>query len=126
MLLLLLLDSTLKTLRILLRRLKPLDHVKDDSYLVLSDICSVYTNIPHEEGMKNFKRKLRKSKPYISIKVILTFLKLILTLYNVVFNSINYVQKKCCAMGTKCAPSCADIFIGWFEEKFIFLLPTDF
>ena len=65
--LLLLLDSMLKTLRILLRRLKPLDHVKDDSCLVLSDICSVYTNIPHEEEMKNFKRKFRKSKPYISI-----------------------------------------------------------
>ena len=23
-------------------------------------------------------------------------------------------------MGTKCAPSFANIFIGWFEEKFIF------
>ena len=25
-----------------------------------------------------------------------------------------------CAMGTKYAPSYANIFIGWFEEKFIF------
>ena len=65
---------------------------------------------------------LTKSKPGISIKVILTFLKLILTLNNFVFNGINYLQKKGCAMGTKCAPSYANIFMGWFEEKFIFPL----
>ena len=28
-------------------------------------------------------------------------------------------------MGTKCAPSYADIFMGWFEEKFIFPLLTN-
>ena len=28
-------------------------------------------------------------------------------------------------MGTKCAPSYANIFMGWFEEKFIFLLLTN-
>ena len=38
------------------------------------------------------------SKPSISIKVILTFLKLILTLNNFLFNGINYLQKKSCTM----------------------------
>ena len=71
------------------------------------------------------KQKLKKSKPSISIKVILTFLKLILTLNNFVFNGINYLQKEGCAMGTKCAPSYANIFMGWFEEKFIFPLLTN-
>ena len=28
-------------------------------------------------------------------------------------------------MGTKCAPSYANIFMGWFEEKFIFPLPAN-
>ena len=28
-------------------------------------------------------------------------------------------------MGTKCAPSYANIFMGWFEEKFMFLLLTN-
>ena len=37
-----------------------------------------------------------------------------------VFNGINYIQKKCCAVGTKCAPSYANIFMDLFEEKFIF------
>ena len=36
-----------------------------------------------------------------------------------------YTNIKRCAMGTKCAPSYANIFMGWFEEKFIFSLPTN-
>ena len=38
---------------------------------------------------------------------------------------MNYLQKKGCAMGTKCAPSYANIFIGWFEEKLIFPFLTN-
>ena len=81
--------------------------------------------MPHKEGIEAVKQKSTKSNPGICIKVILTLLKLILTLNNFVFNSINYLQKKGCAMGTKCAPSYANIFMGWFEEKFIFPLLTN-
>ena len=90
--------------------------------------CSffIYTNIPHKQGIETAKQKLKKSKPSITIKAILAFLKLILTLNNFVFNGINYRQKKVCAMGTKCAPSYPNIFMGWFEEKFIFPLLTNF
>ena len=63
--------------------------------------------------------------PSISIKVIFTFSRLVLTLNSFVFNGINYLQKKGCAMGTKCAPSYANTFTGWFEEKFIFPLLTN-
>ena len=42
-----------------------------------------------------------------------------------VFNDINYLQKKGCAMDTKCRPSYANIFMEWFEEKFIFPLLTN-
>ena len=60
------------------------------------------------------------------MKVFLTFLKLILTFNNFIFNDINYFQKKGCAMSTKCAPSCAIIFFtGWFEETFIVPLLTN-
>ena len=108
-----------------IKKIEAIDHVSDDFYLVSLDVRSLYTNIPHKEGIEAVKQKLKKSKPSISIKVILTFLKLILTPNNFVFNGINYLQKKRCAMGTKCAPSYANIFMGWFEEKFIFSLPTN-
>ena len=52
-----------------------MDHVGADSYLVSLDVCSLYTNIPHKEGIEAVKQMLTKSKPGISIKVILTFFK---------------------------------------------------
>ena len=97
-----------------IKKIEARDHVSDDSYLVSLDVCSLYTNIPHKKGIEAVKQKLKKSKPSISIKVILTFLKLVLKLNNFVFNGIKYLQKKGSAMGTKCAPSYANIFMGWF------------
>ena len=78
--------------------------------------------MPHKDGIEAVKQKLKQSKTSISIKVILSFLKLISTLKNFLFNGINYLQKQGCTMGTKCAPSCANYFISLFEEKFICVL----
>ena len=114
------LKSYVKDTTDFIKKIEAIDHVSDVSYLVSLDVCSLYTNILHKEGIETVKQKLKKSKPSISIKVILTFLKLILRLNNFVFNGINYLQKKGCTIGTKCAPSYANIFVGWFEEKFIF------
>ena len=63
----------LKILGILLRKLEAYTRVSYDSYLVSLDVRSLYTNIPHKEGTEAFKQKLKKSKPSVSIKVILTF-----------------------------------------------------
>ena len=105
------LKSYVKGTADLIKKIEATHRVSDDSYLVSLDVRSLYTNIPHKEGIEAVKQKLKKSKPSISIKVILTFLKLILTLNNFVFNGINYLQKKGCTMGTKCAPSYANIFM---------------
>ena len=58
----------------------------------------------------------------IGTTIISTFLRLVLTLNNFVFNSQNYLQIKGCAMGTKCALSYANIFMGMFEERYIYPL----
>ena len=94
------LKSYVKGTADLIKKIEATHRVSDDSYLVSLDVRSLYTNIPHKEGIEAVKQKLKKSKPSINIKVILTFLKLILTLNNFVFNDINYPQKKGCAMDT--------------------------
>ena len=94
--------------------------VKPGSLLISMDVRSLYTNIPHKEGINAVKESLDKKPAKASTVVILMFLKLILTLNNFIFNGINYLQTKGCAMGTKCAPCYANLFMGWFEEKFIF------
>ena len=86
------------------------DFVPDNSCLVSVDVKSLYTNIPNVEGIKSVKTSLGKySKRTVSTKVITTFLALILTLNNFIFNCKIYLQIKGCAMGTICAPSYANI-----------------
>ena len=82
------------------------------------DVRSLYINISHKEGIKPVKTTLKcKSKP---TRVIITFLKLVLTLSNfILFNFKNYLQVKECVMGTKCAPTYANIFMGMFEENYV-------
>ena len=93
------LESYVKDTTEIIKKVEALDQVRDDSYLVSVDVRSLYTNIPYKEGIEAVKQKLKRSKPSISIKVILTFLKLILTINNFVFNGINYLQKKGCEKG---------------------------
>ena len=63
---------------------------------------------------KNILNKLLQKK------VITTFLALIITLNNFIFNYRNYLQKKGCAIGTICATSYKNIFTDHVERKFIY------
>ena len=97
--------------------------VPPNSLLVTMDVKSLYTSIPNNEGIASVKKKYdRYLKKTIPTKIIATFLALILTLNNFIFNSKFYLQIKGCAMGTICAPSYATIFISEFEEKYIYPL----
>ena len=85
------------------------------------DVRSLYTNIPNAEGMSAVKRAFDNySKKATSIKVITTFLALILTLNNFVFICIHYLQTKGCVMGTISGPAYANIFMANFELKYIY------
>ena len=105
-----------------MKKIEAVDHAMDDSHLVSLDIRSWYANIPHTKKIEAVKEKLRKSNASIRIKVVLTFLKLILTLHNFVFNRVNYLQGTDCANGSKCASSYANIFMGLVEESFILFM----
>ena len=47
-------------------------------------------------------------------------MKLVLILNNFVFNGVNYFQKKGTAMGTLSAPNFANVFMGYFENRFVY------
>ena len=95
--------------------------VPPNSLLVTMDVKSLYTNIPNEEGIAAIDDTLKRSNTDTSLKtVILTFLDMILTLNNFVFNGEHYLQIKGCAMGTKCAPTYANLFMDFFETNNIY------
>ena len=71
--------------------------------------------------LRNVKRTYDNySKKTTTIKVVTTFLALILTLNNFASDCIHYLQIKGCAMGTTCAPAYANIFMANFELKYIY------
>ena len=100
-----------------------LENVKDiskDSILVTLDVKALYTNIPNHEDIEAVKETFNnQAKKPIATRIIINFLDLILTLNNFVFNAINYLQKKGCAMGTICVPAYANIFMEKFKKLHI-------
>ena len=97
-----------------------MEKIPDNSIFVNMDVQSLYTNIPNKEGIEAAEITIKRTN--IGTRIISTFLRLVLTLNNFIFNSQNYLQINVCAMGKKCAPSYANIFMGMFEERYIYLL----
>ena len=93
----------------------------EEAHLVTMDVKALYTNILNNEGLQALKEAMdKKQHKSVATTVIVTLMSLILTLNNFIFNDKNYLQIKGCAMGTICAPPFANIFMGKFEETFIY------
>ena len=70
-----------------LRNLDAVKSVPDNVYLVYHDIKSLHTSMPNGEGRKVVKKSFDKDpSKNVAAKVITTFLDLISTLINVLFN----------------------------------------
>ena len=103
------------------RKINKIEEIPDNSYLVSMDLRSLYTSILNSEVIKVVKTSLDNfPRRIVATKVITTFLSLILTLNNFVFNCKNYLQIKGCTMGTVCAPRYANTLMNHFERKYIY------
>ena len=84
------------------------------------DVKSLYTNIPKEGGLEGCRHFLSTSgRSTIVIEVILKFIGLILNCNIFRFGSEFYLQKSGTAMGTKMAPSYANLFMGYVEQDLL-------
>ena len=120
------LNSYVKDTTDFINKIESQPPVPTQSFLVSMDVKSLYTNIPHQEGIEAVKASLDETPSSAPTAVILTFIKLILTLNNFIFNDHHYLQTKGCAMGTKCAPCYANLFMGKFETTYIYPKIKDF
>ena len=90
------------------------------------DVTSSYTNIPHSEGIQSIKEMLAIHKPPDTLphnSYIIELLELVLTNNHFEFNGEFYHQLSGTAMGTKLAPSYANLFIAKFEDKYVYTYP---
>ena len=93
-----------------------------ETILVTIDVVGLYPNIPQNEGMFAFREKI--SDPIHRDQTIPTFflmglLDIVLTCNIFVFNGRYYIQEWGTAIGTRVAPTYANIFMGWLEEKLL-------
>ena len=112
------LDSHIKDTTDFLNKLANLAALPNNALLVTLDVSSLYTNIPHNEGIDACRRFLdTRTDKHIPTETLCDLLRIILTMNNFTFNQQNYLQIHGTAMGTKMAPSFANLFLGIFETN---------
>ena len=100
------------------------DDLPDNTILVSMDVTSLYTNIPHEDGIAACKEAWNKrSIQDPPTDTLVELLSLILKCNNFEFNNKHYLQIQGTAMGTRMAPSYANIFMGRLEEQLLMSVP---
>ncbi|XP_065682361.1 uncharacterized protein LOC136095559 [Hydra vulgaris] len=93
--------------------------------LVTADVISLYTNIPHREGIDAVKFYLKRAPPFNGpikrppIAFIDIILETILTHSNFQFSTDHFLQLTGTTMGTRMAPPYANLFMGRIDEKII-------
>jgi len=110
-----------------INKIESIDKVSAGTILCTIDVTSLYTNIPNNEGIIACQKQLESHRPgpqKPSNLNILKMLQYVLTKNNFDFNDKHYLQVGGTAMGTKVAPSFANLFMADFEEKWVYNYPT--
>lgn len=114
------LDSFLKDSDSLIKILKTLQWEENYSFLTL-DVTSLYSNIDHKKGMECTEHFLKGDLeiPPLQRTFLMDCLEFILYNNFFTYDGDIYHQAKGTAMGTRMAPSYANLFMGVFEELFL-------
>ncbi|XP_041471891.1 uncharacterized protein LOC121421287 [Lytechinus variegatus] len=92
------------------------------STLVTMDVQSLYTNIPHREGVQAIRKFLNRHAivdETLDVDALAHMVEFILTHNHFEYDNNHYLQKQGTAMGTKMAPAYASIFMAVIEEQFL-------
>ncbi|XP_032873452.1 nicotinamide riboside kinase 1 isoform X1 [Amblyraja radiata] len=88
------------------------------SLIFTMDVQSLYTSIPHQEGLKALRFFLdRRTNQSPSTNILLRQAELVLTLNNFSIDSSHFLQIQGGAMGTCMGPSYACFFVGYVEQS---------
>ena len=100
----------------MLRQLQDINQketLPENALLVVIDVIGLYTNIPQEEGVACVEEALEERlHSKVPSKYIARLLEIILQYSVFEFNDTKYRQKVGTSMGTKLAPSYANIFLA--------------
>ena len=107
-------------------KLEQLGVIPDNAILCSMDVVGLYHHIPHEEGLRGLKEVLEKYKDRVNFGEkhvpnhdLVDLARLILENNYFEFDGKVYKQKLGTAVGTKFAPSFANIFMSQLDVKMI-------
>ena len=110
-----------------LRTLDDLKELPPGSLLITLDVCSLYTNIPHKEGIEACRKALNSSahlsRSRLKTESICDLMHIILTMNNFEFDNNHFIQLHGTAMGTRMASAYANLFMGDLEEILLAQFP---
>ena len=114
------LPSDIKDTTHFLQKLDSLPELPNGCLLVTLDVSSLYTNIPHKEGIHACRKALEsRTNTRLKTESICDLIRMILTMNNFEFENDYYLQLHGTAMGTKMAPAYANLFMGDLEKKLL-------
>ncbi|KAL8576769.1 hypothetical protein ACOMHN_067667 [Nucella lapillus] len=93
------------------------DGNNSERFMFTMDIVSLYTNIPHRDGLQALKYFLQNTSSGLHVPTILRLAELVLTLNSFSFGEDHFHQTRGVAMGTKMGPSYACLFVGYVEQQ---------
>ena len=103
-----------------LLKLRSIGKIPLGGLLLTLDVCSLYTNIPHEEGIEACRKLLdTRDVQEPPTDDIIKLITLILTRNNFSFNDEHYLLLKGTAMGTCMAPSYVGIFMDNLKRQLL-------
>ena len=114
-------QSFIKDTTHFLNKLEQLGQLPPNALLVTLDVSSLYTNIPHNEGItacRHFLDPRDRNSSTVGTETLCDLIRMILTMNNFTFNDKHYLQIHGTAMGTRMAPSYinyANLFLAKFE-----------
>ena len=112
------LPSYIKDTTHFLLKLQELGTLPSNAILVTLDVSSLYTNIPHKEGIEACRHFLNtRSHKSLPTERICDLIRMILGMNNFSFNDQHFLQIHGTAMGTRMAPSYANLFMGKLEKE---------
>lgn len=97
----------------------------EGTLLVTCDVESLYSNIAHDDGIKAATYFLVKENlnDDMFVSFLLDLLCFVLHHNYFVFDRVYYRQVSGTAMGARCAPSYANLFLGWWEGTRVYPSP---
>ena len=112
--------SYIKNTTDFIKKLQCISDITDEDWIFTMDVTSLYTNILISEGLTVVRELIQERESPLPNDRVIQILQFVLENNNFQFDGANYLQVDGTAMGTRVAPTFANLFMSDFENRHIY------